>query len=64
MLRVDPVDREKLIDPLFRTGWRFWILVAGLLTIIAWGVVMYVQQVQLGLGQTGMDRPVYWACTW
>lgn len=60
MLQVAPRDREKLIDPLFRTGWRFWMLVAVLLTVIGWGVVMYIQQLQLGLGQTGMQRPVYW----
>jgi molybdopterin-containing oxidoreductase family membrane subunit len=60
MPQVDPRDREKLIDPLFRTGWRFWALVILLLAVIAWGVFMYIQQFQLGLGQTGMQRPVYW----
>ncbi len=60
MLHLDPHDREKLVDPLFRTGWRFWIAVAVLLTVIAAGVVMYIEQLELGLGQTGMQRPVYW----
>lgn len=60
MLQIDPRDREKLIAPLFRTGWRFRVLVAVLLAVIGWGVVMYVLQLQLGLGQTGMKRPVYW----
>jgi len=60
MLRVDPRDREKLIDPLFRTGWRFWAIFAILMIVIGWGVFMYIQQLQLGLGQTGMQRPAYW----
>jgi molybdopterin-containing oxidoreductase family membrane subunit len=60
MLQVDSRDREKLIDPLLRTSWRFWVLVTALLLVIAWGVVMYIQQLQSGLGETGMHRPVYW----
>jgi Ni/Fe-hydrogenase subunit HybB-like protein len=60
MLQIDPLDREALVAPLFRTSWRFWVSVAVLLAVIAGGSVLYVQQVQLGLGQTGMQRPVYW----
>ncbi len=60
MLQVDPEDREKLIAPLYRASWPFWILVAALLALIGWGVLLYIQQVQYGLGQTGMQRPVYW----
>lgn len=60
MLQATPYDREKLIAPLLRTGPQFWLVVGILLTIISWGVVMYIQQLQFGLGQTGMQRPVYW----
>jgi len=60
MLRVDPRDKEKLIDPLFTAGPRFWIAVAALLAVIGWGGVMYIRQLIFGLGQTGMQRPVYW----
>ncbi|HZD10633.1 MAG TPA: NrfD/PsrC family molybdoenzyme membrane anchor subunit [Candidatus Binatia bacterium] len=60
MLRVDPADKEKLIDPLFRVDRRFWAAVLVLLAVIGWGLYIYVQQVILGLGQTGMDRPTYW----
>jgi len=60
MLKVDPVDKEKLIDPLFRSTSRFWIAVGVLLVIVGWGLFMYVRQVTLGLGETGMDRPTYW----
>lgn len=60
MLKVDPVDKAKLIDPLFRVNSRFWVAVAALLGVVAWGVFMYVRQLNLGLGQTGMDRPTFW----
>jgi len=60
MLKVDPLDRAKLIDPLYRTSGRFWILIAFLLIVIGWGVFMYLRQLLLGLGVTGMQRPVYW----
>lgn len=60
MLQVSQQDREKLIDPLFRVNTRYWLIVFVLLTIIGWGGVMYVRQVSLGLGQTGMQRPSFW----
>ena len=60
MLKVDPVDKEKLIDPLFRSSTRFRIAVAVLLLLVGWGVFVYARQVTLGLGLTGMDRPTYW----
>lgn len=60
MLRVDPRDKEKLIDPLFRISRGFWPAVIFLLVVVGWGVFMYVRQLRLGLGETGMDRPTYW----
>lgn len=60
MLKVDPQDKEKLIDPLFRTGPRFWLVLVILLFVIGWGVFYYIRQLTLGLGETGMDRPTYW----
>ena len=61
MLRVDPTDKKKLIDPLFAPASRkFWVGTGILLAIFAWGLFMYIRQVILGLGQTGMDRPTYW----
>ncbi|MFZ0545754.1 MAG: NrfD/PsrC family molybdoenzyme membrane anchor subunit [Candidatus Promineifilaceae bacterium] len=60
MLKVAPQDKEKLIDPLFRTRPSFWLAVFVLLAVIAWGVYHYARQLTLGLGETGMDRPVYW----
>jgi Ni/Fe-hydrogenase subunit HybB-like protein len=61
MLKVDPIDKAKLIDPLFKKpGPLFWgaflLLSAGL----AWGMSMYIRQLVYGLGETGMQRPTYW----
>jgi len=62
MLRVDPELKRKLIDPLFTPLDRNFKLSAGvLLALIGWGAVMYVRQLILGLGVTGMGRPVYWS---
>jgi len=60
MLRMDPRDREKLIDPLFTTGPRFRLALVGLLLVLGWGLLMYARQLILGLGETGMQRPVFW----
>jgi len=60
MLKIDPNDKAKLIDHLFVTPPRFWIAAFALSAIIAWGLFMYARQVIFGLGETGMNRPVYW----
>ncbi len=60
MLKVDSQDRTKLIDPLYQAGWGFWVLILALLAVIGWAIFMYVRQLTLGLGITGMNRPVYW----
>ncbi len=57
-----PLDIDKgVLDPMYRTGRRFWILftiLGGLL--IMWGVT-WLYQMNWGLGVTGLDRPVMWA---
>lgn len=60
MLKVDPRDKEKLIDPLYRISARFWRRVLFLVVIIGWGGTMYVRQLILGLGETGLNRPAFW----
>ncbi|MCL4562724.1 MAG: polysulfide reductase NrfD [Chloroflexi bacterium] len=61
MLKVNPRDKTRLVDPLFAApGWRFWLAVVFLLAVIGWGASMYLRQLTYGLGETGMDRPVYW----
>lgn len=60
MLKIDPRDRENLIEPLLHFSSKFWIVAALLLMLVILGVMAYVQQVQMGLGETGMQRPAYW----
>ena len=61
MLTIDAHDKEKIIAPLFRTPWKFLLLVTVLGVLVLVGVAAYVRQVVLGLGVTAMDRPVYWS---
>ena len=61
MLKADPRDKVKLIDPLFAPpGSRYWLAVLALSAVIGWGAFMYLRQLLLGLGETGMNRPTYW----
>mgnify|MGYP001412368504 CR=1 FL=1 len=51
---------KTILEPLQHTSKQFW-LVAGLLGLISlWGAVALGQQWWLGLGVTGLNRPVYW----
>ncbi len=60
MLKVEKQDREILVNPLFRTGTGFYVLVFVLLGLIGWGVYVYIRQIMVGLSITGMQRPTYW----
>jgi molybdopterin-containing oxidoreductase family membrane subunit len=60
MLTVDARDKSLLIDPLYRIGIRFWLMLLFLLGVIGWGGTMYVRQITIGLGETGLSRPVFW----
>ncbi|OGO42976.1 MAG: hypothetical protein A2Z04_01885 [Chloroflexi bacterium RBG_16_57_9] len=60
MLRIDPQDKEILVDPLFKMGRGFYLIVGVLGAIVAWGVFTYARQIIFGLGVTGMQRPAYW----
>jgi len=62
MLRIDREYKEKLIEPLFAPlDLGFKLSVGILLAIVLWGAALYIRQVVLGLGVTGMGRPVYWS---
>ena len=60
MLTVNSHDKTLLIDPLYHIGIRFWLMLLFLLGIIGWGGYMYFRQITLGLGETGLNRPVFW----
>ncbi len=53
---IDPV----LLAPILRTGPGYWLTVAALSAVVAWGIYAWVQQIRAGLGVTGMNTPVYW----
>jgi molybdopterin-containing oxidoreductase family membrane subunit len=60
MLKIEPQDRDTLVEPLFRAGPGFYVLALILLAGIGWGIVFYARQISQGLSVTGMQRPVYW----
>ena len=54
-----PGEDAPLFQPIMRTGLRFYLLLAALVTIVAWGVSAYYRQLTQGLGVTGMNQPVF-----
>ena len=53
-------EHEALFRPLEQTGRRFYVFIAILLAVIGWGVFAYYRQLRLGMGVTGMNRPIFW----
>lgn len=53
-------DHEALFRPIEQTGRGFYLLIAILLVVIGWGIFAYFQQLRLGLGVTGLNRPIFW----
>ena len=51
---------KTVLGPLRHTTPKFMLAIAVLGAIFAWGAVMLVRQWVLGLGVTGLNRPVYW----
>ncbi len=49
-----------LYRPIYETGKGFYITFGILLVIYLWALYMYITQVWLGLGVTGMNQPVTW----
>jgi molybdopterin-containing oxidoreductase family membrane subunit len=60
MLHVEPNDRASLIDPLYKSSVGLWALMGVLVAAMGWGVFMYIRQITMGMGETGMQRPVFW----
>ncbi len=54
-----PREDAALFQPIVHTGWRFYVLLAALVIVVIWGVSAYYRQLSLGLGVTGMNRPVF-----
>lgn len=58
--RPDRDEDAILFQPILETGGRFYIMVGGLLAVIAMALCTYIYQLRQGLGVTGMNRPVMW----
>ncbi len=56
-----PSDDTALINPLVnKTGRWYYISVAFLFSLVAWGIFSWGYQIRHGLGVTGMNRPIFW----
>jgi len=53
-------EDARLLEPIAKTGKRFWILVAVLLAVWLWGMIAWFIQLGKGLQVTGLNVPVYW----
>lgn len=51
---------QAVLQPMFRSGWRFWVLVAFLSLLVIWGVFAWGYLIYWGMGTAGINRPVYW----
>lgn len=51
---------QLLLDPIIKTGKGFYLAIAILLAITFGAAFAYLRQFVLGLGVTGMSRPVFW----
>lgn len=49
-----------VLGPIRHTPMPFWLVLGGLGLIVLWGLVSLGQQWWLGLGVTGLNRPIYW----
>jgi molybdopterin-containing oxidoreductase family membrane subunit len=55
------LDKDRaLVRPILETGPRFYFAVVALAAVTAFGGYAYLTQYRLGLGVTGLNRPVFW----
>lgn len=59
---VGDVEKEDaaILAPICGTSKRFYVLVLILLAIILIGVIAWIIQLNLGLGITGLNHPIFW----
>ena len=61
MVKDRETDLERTVfNPLRQTTLPFWLVIAGLAGVFLLGALALVRQWVLGLGVTGMSRPIYW----
>lgn len=49
-----------MIESIFRGGKRYWLLISGLILLMAAGLAAYLEQWNIGLAVTGLSRDVSW----
>jgi Ni/Fe-hydrogenase subunit HybB-like protein len=60
-MQIDRTHIERdLLRSVEHTGPWFFVVLAGLLSVAAWGLYAYYTQLVYGLGVTGMNEPVTW----
>jgi len=59
--RKDWEINQAVLQPMFKTGPGFWVLVAILSSVVIWGLYAWGYLINWGMGTTGKNRPVYWA---
>lgn len=57
---LDLGPEERLLRPLRRTTWKFWLLTGVLMALWLAGIWAWMTQLRAGLGETGLNVPVYW----
>ena len=58
----NPWDLDQdVLDPMYRTGRVFWLLVVVLAGLVSMWAVTWAIQMYWGIGITGLNRPVAWA---
>jgi Ni/Fe-hydrogenase subunit HybB-like protein len=58
--RTDSEINQAVLQPMFRSGKGFWVLVTVLSLIVMWGLYAWGYLINWGIGVTGKNRPVYW----
>ena len=58
--RTSSEINQAVLQPMFRTGWKFWLLVAFLSALVLWGIFAWGYLIYWGMGTAGINRPVYW----
>ncbi|MFQ5692424.1 MAG: NrfD/PsrC family molybdoenzyme membrane anchor subunit, partial [Nitrospinota bacterium] len=57
---IRPPEDGALIAPIERTTRAYYLTLAGLIVLVAWGAAAYGYQLVFGLGVTGLNRSVSW----
>lgn len=60
MFEPDPTKDSTLFRPVEETTWKYYLVLTMALAVFLFGMALYVRQLQLGLGVTGMMQPVTW----